>query len=98
MGYYDHPENVNEYIKMSREADGTWIIDQLKEHLPNGASLLELGIGPGKDLDMLKENYQVTGSDYAKPFINLYKVHKYSFKLSDEMKYHFGLYTLVSAR
>ena len=73
MGYYDHPENVNEYIKMSREADGTWIIDQLKKHLPNGASLLELGIGPGKDLDILKENYQVTGSDYAKPFLNLYK-------------------------
>ena len=34
-----------------------------------GSTLLELGMGPGKDLDLLKKTYSVTGSDSSKIFV-----------------------------
>ena len=72
MGYYDQPDNVNEYIKQSPGYTGTWLMNKLNEYLSEGTSVLELGIGPGKDLDILKERYKVTGSDFARPFLDLY--------------------------
>ena len=73
MGYYDSEENIKAYIQMAQGYDGAKLIAVLKEYLSPGATLLELGIGPGKDLDMLRALYQVTGSDNAQPFIDLYE-------------------------
>ena len=53
--------------------DGRELIEELQKHLPRGSSVLELGMGPGIDLTLLKKYYQVTGSDYSKIFIDRYR-------------------------
>ena len=73
MNYYDDENNVDEYIEMSKEYDGRELIAVLKRFLPSGATLLELGMGPGKDLDLLSQYYQVTGSDSSQVFLDIYK-------------------------
>jgi SAM-dependent methyltransferase len=72
MGYYDDPENVQEYIEMAEGYDGRELVKALSKHLRPGATVLELGMGPGKDLDLLNETFQATGSDYARPFLDRY--------------------------
>lgn len=69
MAYYDSKKSVEEYIKMARGHDGRQIIARLKEHLPAGSRLLELGSGPGTDWNILKEDYRVTGSDQSLEFL-----------------------------
>lgn len=73
MGFYDDPDNVKTYMSMAEGYEGQVLIDLLKKHLAEGASLLELGMGPGKDLDMLKEVYHVCGSDNSQVFLDLYR-------------------------
>ncbi|WP_461206207.1 class I SAM-dependent methyltransferase [Clostridium sp. DL1XJH146] len=58
---------------MCENTDGKAVIDILKEHLKEGSTLLELGMGPGKDLDLLKNYYIVTGSDNSQVFLDLYE-------------------------
>lgn len=73
MGFYDKKKNVEEYIKLAEGFEGIELIKILRQHLPEGSSLLELGMGPGKDLDILKKNFQVTGSDTSAIFMDMYK-------------------------
>jgi cyclopropane fatty-acyl-phospholipid synthase-like methyltransferase len=73
MGYFDERKNVVEYIQMTEGYDGRELIATLKKHLPAGSTILELGMGPGKDLDLLAQAYTVTGSDYSSVFLNLYR-------------------------
>ncbi len=61
---------------MSRKYDGRELIAKLKDYLPKGATVLELGMGPGKDLDILSQSYSVTGSDNSALFLNLYRKKK----------------------
>ncbi|MEA3461953.1 MAG: class I SAM-dependent methyltransferase, partial [Bacteroidota bacterium] len=70
MGQYYHTKkSVEEYIEMARGHDGKQIIARLKEHLPAGSRLLEIGSGPGTDWKLLNEYYHVTGSDKSKEFL-----------------------------
>jgi len=46
----------------------------LREYLPDGTSILELGMGPGVDLDILSEVYQASGSDLSPLFLDRYSV------------------------
>lgn len=71
--FYHKKENVEEYIKISKGFDGSDLIEELKNHLASDSSLLELGMGEGKDLDILANTYKVTGSDYSDAFLDLYK-------------------------
>lgn len=73
MGYFDNRKNVEEYIRMAKGYDGQELIAILKKHLPAGSTVLELGMGPGKDLDLLAETYTVTGSDSSNVFLELYR-------------------------
>lgn len=73
MGYYDSPENVEQYIRMAASCDGKWLIDVLRKHLPAGSRVLELGMGAGKDLLMLDEHYQATGSDLSAVFVERFR-------------------------
>jgi len=73
MGYYDREANVQEYIKMAQGYDGRVLVEVLKRHLPLGSRVLELGMGPGKDLDLLSQDYAVTGSDSSPLFLDLYR-------------------------
>lgn len=58
---------------MAEGYDGKSLIDILKKFLPKGSTVLELGVGPGKDLKLLKKYYTVTGSDISKIFLDLYR-------------------------
>jgi len=68
MEFYNVEENAKKYIEMAKGFDGRELIEILKEFVPEGASVLELGIGPGLDLKILNAYYKVTGSDTSKYF------------------------------
>jgi trans-aconitate methyltransferase len=73
MSFYDQEKNVSEYIKMAEGYDGKEFVPILRTCLPENATVLELGMGPGKDIQLLSEFFQVTGSDYSRIFIDRYK-------------------------
>lgn len=72
MGFYDTEGGIEAYIEMAQGYDGAQLIEALLEHLPEGSSILELGMGPGVDLDILARSYVATGSDYSQLFLDRY--------------------------
>jgi ubiquinone/menaquinone biosynthesis C-methylase UbiE len=73
MGFYDDESNVNEYVRSAEGFDGRVAITRLREYLDPGSAVLELGMGPGTDLGILAETYQVTGSDTSEVFLRRYR-------------------------
>ena len=73
MGYYDSENNAKEYIRIAEGFDGRELIGRLHEFLNPGSTVLELGMGPGTDLEILSERYEVTGSDVSEVFLRLYR-------------------------
>jgi SAM-dependent methyltransferase len=73
MDYFQNKKNVNDYLQMADGYDGMEIIQHLKNYLVPGSTILELGMGPGKDLDILRKNYVVTGSDNSPIFLDMYR-------------------------
>ena len=73
MGYFDEKKNVEEYLRLADGYDGAMLVDVLEAHLAPGSTVLELGMGPGKDLDLLARHYAVTGSDSSAVFLDLYR-------------------------
>tara|TARA_R110001583_G_scaffold10417_12_gene47951 strand:- start:10386 stop:10973 length:588 start_codon:yes stop_codon:yes gene_type:complete len=68
--YYKTKESVEEYIELAKDVNGAELIDKLKQVLPLKSNLLEIGSGPGTDWEILKEFYNVTGSDNSSEFLN----------------------------
>jgi len=57
LAYFDDKKNVQNYIKMIEDTEGydpNIIIDEFKKYVAKGSKVLELGMGPGKDFDILK--------------------------------------------
>ena len=76
MGFYDTEKGVTDYIKLAEGFDGAELIEWLNGYLPENSSVLELGMGPGKDLDILLKTYRATGSDFSQVFVDRYlKLH-----------------------
>ena len=73
MAYFDDHRNVQNYITMAEGYDGRELVDALTIFLEAGADLLEMGMGPGVDLDLLSQYYQVTGSDTSRVFLDHYR-------------------------
>ncbi len=73
MGFYDSEDNIEMYLSIAEGYDGAELIAVLERYLPEGASVLELGMGPGKDLDLLRASYAVTGSDTSQRFLDRYR-------------------------
>lgn len=69
MNFYDDSENVDNYIEMCENYDGSNIYEVIENHLEDGRTVLELGSGPGFDIPFLKEHYRVTGSDLSDEFL-----------------------------
>lgn len=67
--YYKSKESVSEYINMAEGHNGGLLIEKLKNFLPTHASLLEIGSGPGTDWKILKESFNVIGSDFSTEFL-----------------------------
>ncbi len=53
MSYFDDEQNVEAYVKMAEGYNGRNLINILKKHLPPNATVLELGMGPGVDYEIL---------------------------------------------
>lgn len=68
--YYSDKDSVQEYIQMAKDVNGADLIEVMKPFLKGNSSLLELGSGPGSDYEILKKEYNVTGSDFSSEFIN----------------------------
>jgi len=73
MAYFDDRENVQQYVQMSEGYDGREFIPILRKYLKDGARVLELGMGPGKDLLLLSRYFQVVGSDASRVFLDRYR-------------------------
>lgn len=58
---------------MAEGFDGKELIKILQKYLPANSTVLELGMGPGKDLNILRKNYTITGSDTSQIFLERYK-------------------------
>ncbi len=58
---------------MAEGYDGGELVDVLKKYLPPGSTILELGMGPGKDLALLAEAFDATGSDRSDVFLRRYR-------------------------
>jgi len=69
MSFYDSESNIEKYIEIAKGYDGRELIEILKSHISSGASVLELGSGPGVDLEILNQSFDATGSDFSKCFI-----------------------------
>ncbi len=73
MGYFDNWDNVQAYIRQAQDHDGRALVAALRQYLPAGAKVLELGMGPGSDLLLLRECYQATGSDASALFLEAFR-------------------------
>jgi len=73
MGFYDDKETALQYIAMAEGYDGRELVEILRRHLLDGASVLELGMGPGIDLRILSQHFRATGSDNSQFFLNRYR-------------------------
>jgi len=69
MDFYNDPDKVDEYEKMCEGYDGSELYGVLSKHLADNSTLLELGSGPGNDINNLQNKYQVTGSDLSDEFL-----------------------------
>ena len=74
MVYFDDENNVRNYEQMAEAPGGALLVSVLQDHLPRGRSVLEIGMGPGRDLDRLvRGGYLTVGSDHAAPFLDRYR-------------------------
>jgi ubiquinone/menaquinone biosynthesis C-methylase UbiE len=69
MSFYEDSKNVDKYIEMCKDYDGSNIYKLLQKHLKHGKTVLELGTGPGFDIPFLSKRYKVTGSDFSEEFL-----------------------------
>jgi len=81
LNFYENEQNVDHYTKFTPAHDGALLIDTFSENLPENSTVLELGMGPGKDFKVLSERYSVTGSDLSKLFLQRYREKDSSAKL-----------------
>ncbi len=69
MDFYNDPLKADEYEEMCDEYDGSELYKLLGNHLKENSTLLELGCGPGNDINNLDKKYIVTGSDLSDEFL-----------------------------
>ncbi len=71
--FFDNEKNVKEYIEACEGKDGGFLIEILKKYLEPNSTVLEIGIGAGKDFEILSETFKTTGSDNSQLFLDIYK-------------------------
>jgi len=72
MEYFDDRKNVQDYIEMTKGYAGEQTLSATQRHVAKGSRILELGMGPGHDLEVLKKDYSVIGSDASQIFLDIY--------------------------
>lgn len=57
------------YSLMLFFSKNTYAVDRFKEMIDTSKKVLEIGSGTGRDFKILKEHYNITGSDYSDAFL-----------------------------
>ena len=71
--FYESEKNCDWYEEMAADYDSKPIIARFKSYVSSNSKVLELGIGPGKDHDALKQVFEtVIGSDFSQIFVRRY--------------------------
>lgn len=70
--FYHDRKKVEDYVEMRKGVDGRRLVRTLRSLIPDGSRVLELGTGPGTDLLLLAQSYDVVGSDYSQEFIDVF--------------------------
>ena len=70
--FYATPEGAEQYSEMAEGYDGREHIPVLRQLVVDGGRVLELGIGPGTDLELLATYFHVVGSDASQAFLDRY--------------------------
>ena len=73
MSFFDKEDNVEKYIEMTKGYNPEWFVGCFSKYISDDAKVLELGMGPGNDFDLLRKLYNATGSDNSEIFISRYK-------------------------
>jgi len=74
VGYYDSEDKVEQYVGLAEGYDGAALIERLSADLAEGSTVLEIGMGPGKDLALLSAaGFKPTGSDRSQVFLQRYR-------------------------
>ena len=73
MGFYNDKKTAQQYIAMAEGYDGRELVEVLSKFLSGGASVLELGMGPGIDLKLLNKHFLATGSDNSQFFLDRHR-------------------------
>lgn len=71
--FFENEQNVAAYLAATADRDNRQLLQTLKKHLSPGATVLELGIGGGRDLEILSESYRATGSDISEAFLQRFR-------------------------
>ncbi len=69
---YASKEGAAAYIAARKGVEASILVDALASLLPGGSTLLELGMGPGKELVKLSRHFRVTGSDNSQGFLEIF--------------------------
>ena len=69
---YDSRKGVDEYVLMAKGYNGRSHVGRLHKLLPEGSKVLELGMGPGVDFEMLAAGFHAVGSDLSQVFLDRY--------------------------
>jgi SAM-dependent methyltransferase len=69
MSLYDTPEGVDRYLERTEGHDGSEHVERLFALLPEGAQVLELGTGPGKDFELMRHRFSVLATDTSFEFL-----------------------------
>jgi SAM-dependent methyltransferase len=74
-----YEQNIDVYLETNKgfQVGGKTIqerVDLLKQFLPQGKTVFEIGSGPGEDAKMLEQSgYDVIASDFVEGFVNILK-------------------------
>lgn len=69
---YDDREFIDFYFEMVKDYDNSFVVNNFKNYVKKGCSVLELGMGPALDYDALKDEYNFTVSDTSQIFIDIF--------------------------
>lgn len=74
MSWFDDESKVRRYEQVIESETGAALVARLEACLSPGSRILELGMGPGRDLDRLvASGFEAVGSDKAVGFVDRYK-------------------------
>ncbi len=70
MNYYD--ENADAYMKSTMDVDMSELYDEFCKYLPERASVLDAGCGPGRDIrEFLNRGFSVDAFDKSQTMVNI---------------------------